>query len=439
MQNGIPETVDPIMQSPTISYLKDTQSTLMRLEASLRNTEDSKEIIRGTLKAAARFYGADRACVLEADCDLHIAINTYEWDTSEAAQERAHQQYIPFEYVPCLENALQTNQPLVIASVEDLIEEYPEEYRFLKKQGTQSMIAAPYSKRLNTGLIIVENPKKYGKDPSFLLLLSYVIVLELNEIKLQHSLDLAGRKISNQCSTEVMINMFGGLEIISAQGILRDSDFTSDQGCNLLTYLLFSRGSVQPVHRLCEINRLDDDVDDPYSTVKGVVYRLRNTLSLIGLQDLIQVMHGTFVLNPKYTIHTDVDRFDELCARIAQTSKMDVLKGQYARLMEIYKGSLLPWYDYFPWLMPKVRYYQNKYLEKLKSYIKLLNRMKDHLEVQRIATEALSVCMHDNDFLFYSIMADLDLGNRVLAKRQYKQAESYLTDDQKAQINQRLQ
>lgn len=137
-------------------------------------------------------------------------------------------------------------------------------------------------------------------------------------------------------------------------------------------------------------------------------------------------------------IHTDVARFDELCARISQIKKVDVLREQYTQLTKIYKGSLLPWYDYFPWLMPKVSYYQNKYLEKLKGYVKLLNRMKDFLEVQRIATEALSVCMHDNDFLFYSIMADLELGNRTLAKRQYKQAVSYLTEEQKEQINQRL-
>lgn len=426
------------IQSSGFAYLKDMQNSLIRLEIGLRDTEDSREIIMGTLKAAGKFYGADRAYVLEADQDLRILVNTYEWCADGISHEQEHLQYIPFERAPHWEHAMHENQPFIVPDVEELKEYDEAEYADLKRQNIHSLIAAPYSKRLNVGLIAIDNPKKYGNDPSFLLLLSYVIVLELNEIKLQESLNVAGRRVTEQCSTEIYINMFGGLEIISSQGILRDDDFKSDQGCNLLTYLLFNRGSVHPVHKLCEINRLDDDVDDPYSSVKGVVYRLRNTLSLIGLQDLIQAMHGTFVLNPKYTIHTDVARFDELCARISQIKKVDVLREQYTQLTKIYKGSLLPWYDYFSWLMPKVSYYQNKYLEKLKGYVKLLNRMKDFLEVQRIATEALSVCMHDNDFLFYSIMADLELGNRTLAKRQYKQAVSYLTEEQKEQINQRL-
>ena len=421
-----------------MNHLKEMQEALMMLENSLRNTEDSREIIMGTLRAAGEFYGSDRAYVLEADLDLRIAVNTYEWCADGVAHERDHLQYVPFEVIPLWEQALKNNQPLIIDDTEELHETYYDEYIGLKKQSINSLIATPYSKRINTGFIAVDNPKKYQRDPSFLLLLSYVVVLELNEIKLQKSLNVANRRVTEQSPTEIHINMFGGLEIISPQGILRDSDFTSDQGCNLLTYLLFSRGSIQSVHKLCEINRLDADVDDPYSSVKGVVYRLRSILSYIGLQDLVQATHGTFIINPKYTIRTDVERFDEICTRINQTTNTDALRGLYVSLCEIYKGSLLPWYDYFPWLIAKVSYYQNRYLEKLKNYIAILNTNKEYLEVQRVATEALTINIHDCDFLFYSIKADLDLGNKNLARIHYKQAVGYLTDEQKEQINKRL-
>ena len=424
--------------SLVIEYLKESQSSLMNLEVNLRDIEDSKEIIMGTLKAAGEFYSADRAYVLEADLDLRIAVNTYEWCAAGVTEERENWQYMPFEQNRILENAIRQNLPLLIDDIEQIKEKYPEEYICLKKQGIRSLIATPYSKRINAGLIAVVNPKKYCNDPSFLLLLSYVVVLELNEIKLQKSLNVASRSITEQSPNIVHINMFGGLEIISAQGILRDADFTSDQGCNLLTYLLFSRGSIQPVHKLCEINRLDADVDDPYNSVKGVVYRLRSILSYIGLQDLVQATHGTFIINPKYTIHTDVERFDEICTRISPTTNCEQLKGLYEGLCDLYKGSLLPWYDYFPWLIAKVSYYQNRYLEKLKNYIKLLNEKREYLEVQRIANIALTINIHDADFLYYSIMADLDLGNRNLARIHYKQADVYLTEEQKAAINSRL-
>lgn len=420
------------------AYPVAMQNALMSLESLLRDIEESKDIIMGVLAAAGRFYEADRAYIMEADRDLRIGVNTYEWCADGVTKEIGNLQYIPFERVPCWEKALRNNQPLIIRDVNDLKDDFPDEYFDLTRQGISALLATPYSKRINTGFVAVDNPRKYADDPSFLLLLSYVIVVELNEIKMQRSLSMAARRVTEQSPNIIHINLFGGLEIISAKGILRDDDFSSDQGCNLLTYLLFTRGSNQPVYRLCEINRLDSDVDDPYSAVKSVVYRLRNTLSLIGLQDLIQATRGTFILNPKYTIHTDVDRFDEICLRISQANKPDTLENLYKRMTEIYKGSLVPWYDYFPWLIPKASYYQNRYLDSLKHYIELLNEKKDYLEVQRIATKALAVSMHDGDFLFYSIKADLDMGKRSLAKTHYKQAENYLTEEQKTEILERL-
>ena len=46
------------------------------LEESLRNTEDSESIIDGLLRGAAKFYGAKRASVVEADWELGIGIIT---------------------------------------------------------------------------------------------------------------------------------------------------------------------------------------------------------------------------------------------------------------------------------------------------------------------------------------------------------------------------
>jgi len=54
------------------------QPALKSLEACLRNTEDSVNIIEGLLRDATEYYGADRTYVLEADWNLGIFINTYE-------------------------------------------------------------------------------------------------------------------------------------------------------------------------------------------------------------------------------------------------------------------------------------------------------------------------------------------------------------------------
>ena len=422
-----------------IEALKEFRNVLNELESSLRDVEDSEAIIKGALDAARGFYQADRAYALEIDTELHVGVNTYECGEEMEPAAETSPQRIPLELIPRLEQALKQNQPLIIRDVEDIRHNYPSEYKELKQQGIEALLATPFSKRINAGFIVIDNPKKYGEDPGLLLLLSYVIVLELNEIKQQRSLNMAEKRVSKQQPKEVYINMFGRMTVISANGVLNDDDFTAEQGCNLLAYLVMNRRNGCSARMLCEALWPEMDSDDPYNVIKSAVYRLRSTLSCAGLRELIMASHGTFVINPEYNVITDVDRFDEACRRIGVTSNPDNTKRLYQSIMSLYRGSLLSGHDSFHWLLPKAVYYQNKYLQMLKNYIALLNQTKDYLEIQRVASEALAIDMQNGDIHFYMIMAILDQGNRSAARMQFKQAERYMDDEQIRLIRQRLQ
>lgn len=65
---------------------------------------------------------------------------------------------------------------------------------FFTQYGVRSLIAVPFSKRLNQGYIGVDNPKRYGADPAFLFIIAYAVAQELNEIKLNK--EPGGRKAS---------------------------------------------------------------------------------------------------------------------------------------------------------------------------------------------------------------------------------------------------
>ena len=54
-------------------------NALRRLEQQLRSEEESEDIIDGILRAAAEFYGASRASIVEADWELGVGIITHEW------------------------------------------------------------------------------------------------------------------------------------------------------------------------------------------------------------------------------------------------------------------------------------------------------------------------------------------------------------------------
>ena len=271
------------------------------LEASLRNTEDSETIISGLLKGAAEFYGASRASVVEADWDLGIGVITYEWCKDGVPAQRDMLQCLPMEKFPRWRKALRANKPVVISDLQRLENVYPDEAAFFREYGVTTLLAAPFSKRINQGFIAVDDPTRYTDDPVFLFIASYAVVVELNEIKQQQSL-LAATKASKYNPEDIHINFFGGMEIISSKGTLTGEDIKADQCYLLLAYLILNHKKNFSVDTLAEIICPYDELDSPYKIVNNIVYRLRRTLSVIGLDKLVIGKNGTFQINPNFNI-----------------------------------------------------------------------------------------------------------------------------------------
>ena len=204
------------------------------LEASLRNTEDSDAIISCLLKGAAEFYGASRASVVEADWDLGIGVITYEWCKDGVPAQRDMLQCLPMEKFPRWRKALRANKPVVISDLQRLEKVYPDEAAFFREYGVTTLLAAPFSKRINQGFIAVDDPTRYTDDPVFLFIASYAVVVELNEIKQQQSL-LAATKASKYNPEDIHINFFGGMEIINSKGTLTGEDIKADQCYHFFT------------------------------------------------------------------------------------------------------------------------------------------------------------------------------------------------------------
>lgn len=222
------------------------------LEASLRNTEDSEAIISGLLKGAAEFYGASRASVVEADWDLGIGVITYEWCKDGVPAQRDMLQCLPMEKFPRWRKALRANKAVVISDLQRLEKVYPDEAAFFREYGVTTLLAAPFSKRINQGFIAVDDPTRYTDDPVFLFIASYAVVVELNEIKQQQSL-LAATKASKYNPEDIHVNFFGGMEIISSKGTLTGEDIKADQCYLLLAYLILNHKKNFTVDTLAEI------------------------------------------------------------------------------------------------------------------------------------------------------------------------------------------
>lgn len=398
------------------------------LENRLRNNTNPKEKIDLVLWGALQFYDADRAYVIEVDDELGIGVNTYERCAPGITAEIDNLQFMPFEMFPRWRCALKDDTPIIIADLEQIKETVPGEYEHLDKQNIKSLLAVPFRKQLNTGFVGVDNPRRNADDPGFLRLIILCVVVELNELLLQERQEIRYVMSIKQPSI-IQASMFGRLEIISATGILRDDSFTTEPGYVLLTFLLLNRKREHPLRLLTDIIWESTEVENPYNAIKNVVYRLRNTLACIGIRDLIQASHGTFTLNPDYTIFTDVERFNNTCKRIDTSSDPVILQMLYESLIGLYRGSLLPRYDFYHWLMPKTLFYQNKFLHYMKQYLAMLYTAKRFLRVQELSMELLSIDMYDSELHYYLVSAMFMSGSKALAKIYYREARPYLSDE----------
>ena len=330
------------------------------------------------------------------------------------------------EKFPRWRKALRANKPVVISDLQRLENVYPDEAAFFREYGVTTLLAAPFSKRINQGFIAVDDPTRYTDDPVFLFIASYAVVAELNEIKQQQSL-LAATKASKYNPEDIHINFFGGMEIISSKGTLTGEDIKADQCYLLLAYLILNHKKNFSVDTLAEIICPYDELDSPYKVVNNIVYRLRRTLSVIGLDKLVIGKNGTFQINPNFNIHTDFDRFEDACIQLKTEENPDMRHSLYHSAVDMYKGQLLPRCEHELWLMQLSMYYQSLYLQITKGYVRLKMECKDYILAQKTAIDALRFDPKDSELNMYAILAMGFQGNLSMAQTYYTAAKPYST------------
>ena len=418
-----------------LRLLSEYKRQMQTIEEKLRNIEDSPSIIRGLLEALLLFYNADRAYVIEYDADLMIGATTYEICKEGIISHASDMQYLQMEVFSHWLQQLQNNQPVILADVEAIKEKSPEEYEVMRKQDITSVLATPFSKKYVTGFVGVDNPHRFGADPSFAFMMTYAIVAELNEIKLQAKVGQAMKQLTNHQETDLYVSFFGGLEIKSAYGILSEDQITGDQCYQLLVYLLLHRKRVRPLRELADILWPEAAITDPYKDVKNVVYRLKKFLAIAGLEDLIIGSSGTFIVNPKYIIHADFERFEETHGKFFADPSLDVKAVTFKAARSLYKGPLLPRVDHLHWMMPHISYYQGLYLQILKTLIQYEIEEGMYPSAQRHTMSGLEIEPYDIDFKVASVICMYAMNNRSLADSYYLKIEPELTELQREMIN----
>ena len=259
--------------------------------------------------------------------------------------------------------------------------------------------------------------------------------MELNEIKLSQSI-AAAQRASKYSDRDVYVNCLGDLEIRNAKGTLTEEDISSDLCLNLFALIITNAKCPLKANRLAEELWPEDVIDNPYRTVSNIAYRLRRILSIIGLEDLIVGCHGAFVINPKYTVYTDFDRFDDTCNRLKAETNPRAQHDLYWSAVALYRGDLFSKISYQHWLMPKTAYYHNIFLRIIKCYIERKMEQGDYCAAHRAVVDAMSLDPYDSELNTDMILIMYHRGGAELAKSFLQTAKAYMSEEQIASVQQ---
>lgn len=407
-------------------YLMKFEETIREVECNLLGSHPSQDVIMGLLQCAATFYHADRAYIIETDWDLDWGTNTHEWCAEGIQPQKENLINLDMELLPRWKEAFLHRRPLVIEDVEVIRESEPIEYAILKKQDIHCLLAVPLNRKM-TGYLGVDNPKRYLQYSSLLQAFSYAAASELTEENLQNTVTLKSSQYPQVAENEIIINFFGGLEVISAIGVLNEDKIKSPLSCQLLAFLCLHRKRTVSVRELA--NRLwpEQLMDNPSKAVRNAVYRSRKIFDQICPEHLIIFNGSGYEINSSYCIRTDIEQFEVLCTMAGKENRLEQGLELYRSAITIYTGSLLPNFDFIQWIMPKVSYYHLLFIECVKKCLEGMHSSKLHFEVYRLASHALTFESSDADLHYYLIESLLLQGAYDEAQKHYWKVYEQLT------------
>lgn len=415
-----------------IQYAQDLEQTLSALEAHLHESDSPDDIITHTLETACNFYGGDWAGFLEVDLDLGLW-TPYVWynKNPEDQTELLVNEFESSEFLYRWVAAMKGNLAVIVPDREEIKDTYPDEYNLYQRLRIYSVLSVPVKPR-PTGFLAVRNPKRYINRSSMLQMLAFVVLAIVNEKKLLDSVKMASAPESIKNETDILVHLFGELEIYTSQGVLREADLKSPKISRLLAYLLLNSRSMIPPREIAEAIWPEEacDSDNPGQNLKGLIYRFRQMFSLISDYQLIESTPNGYRLNPKLNIMTDLQQFDRYWdaaqKAISVTDKVSLLKKTVA----VYTGNVLASAASEHWLMHTASHYNLKYLGVINELLKTLAEANDYSEIHLYATQSLSIEPGNMRAYYWLIYAMYRMGATEMAKSEVKEAERYLTREE---------
>lgn len=409
-----------------VQYAIEFEKQLSMLEKQLHSEENPELIAQKTLIAAAEFYDGDWCGIIEGDLEMEAwcPVLWYDCETKGMTETRFREleDFTSFERWV---KALYACEPVIIPDTSIYKDINPGEYELYSRCEATSILAVPFWKN-PTGFLIVRNPKRYINRSSFLQMLAYVVFSSVTEKKLLDRGNKAFSPDSIKNDKDVIINLFGKMEIYTSKGVLREEELNAPKMCRFLAYLILHKNQANLPGAIYDAIWEDDDVDKAGNKLKATVFRLQSAFSIISDYRLVVSTPKGYQLNPELNIVTDVELFDEYWTQsqnaVTLQTKIQLLQNAIA----LYKGDIFESASGEHWIIAHEISYKYKCLGIHNELMKIFFDSQNYASVQHYAHSALKLDEANPDAYYWMIRTLKKKDSMGMVKGELMMAEHVL-------------
>ena len=213
----------------------------------------------------------------------------------------------------------------------------------------------------------------------------------------------------------IVIRFFGTFSIQHSDVVISENDNRSKKLWKLLEYILQNRGRQIPQEELLRLLWSESSMgDNPMSSLKTLLHRVRNTLDQLNVEESRQLVlqhAGTYYWNPGVPVWVDTDEFEAI-AESAKRVDIPEEKLNYAlRAMAMYKGPYLSGnYVGEAWADEPSKRYQQLYLYCYNAAIQILAGESRYDEIVFLSRHAIEIEPSEELYYYNLISALIEKG-----------------------------
>lgn len=426
-----------IVEDGETIFAKAFQS-IVALADEVYGIHDPFDIAQRALRTACEFYEADWCGMFDADMMLDLWMPFWWYNRLTGGmtetQLKGGQVMGSFEM---FRKMIADNQSYHLSDVESIKHSRPDEYALFISQDVKSFLAVPYSRREH-GIIFLRNPKRYGDKPEMLRIISNILIQEINEQKHLDRLKINAASADIRKDADVIINLFGGIEIINEQGKLVEAEMKSHTCSKIFALLMLNRHRGMPAKELSDFIWADKDYDNPTGNLRSNLYRLRNMFELLSDSELIVTTPNGYRINPDLKIASDYEQFEKLFKSVTPFMSTQVQIEILKEAVKLYDGKLFPNGDGEHWLIPYSSKYHMMYLEVVDKLMVLLNDNEDYKSLHDYSMRAIKIDPDSPVVIYWLVVALRKNGAIEMAKKHLESAKARLLEEEYRDLEERL-